>query len=189
MATIKRRQLATAKPQSPSTLNEARWRTLLEAARDAIISIDAAGRITLFNPAAEFMFGYRSAEVLGQTLGLLMPAPYQTEHNQYIEAYRRTGVPKAIGRIRKVYARRKSGRVFPIELSVSEVRTGDEITYSAIIRDITEREETEEALRRERDFAERLLDTAQVIVLVLDPGGRIVRLNRYMEQISGYSLE
>ncbi len=189
MATSRRRQLAKTQPDANASLDEARWRTLLNAARDAVISIDAAGRITLFNPAAEVMFGYPAAEMLGQTLGLLMPPPYQSEHNQYIETYRRTGVPKAIGRIRKVYARRKNGEVFPIELSVSEVRTGDEVTYSAIIRDITEREATEEALRRERDFAERLLDTAQVIVLVLDPAGRIVRFNRYMEQISGYVLD
>jgi PAS domain S-box-containing protein len=175
-------------PPSPP-LHEVRWHALLNTARDAIVSSDAAGRITLFNPAAERMFGYRAEEVVGRDLGVLMPPPYRDEHGEYIRTYQRTGVPKAIGKIRKVCARRKSGETFPVELSVSEVRTGDEIAFSAIIRDVTEREETEEALRRERDFAERLLETAQVIVLVLDRHGRIVRFNRYMEQISGYRLE
>jgi PAS domain S-box-containing protein len=185
----RKRKLASAETPPSAPLNEVRWHALLNTARDAIVSSDATGHITLFNPAAERMFGYRAEEVLGCDLGVLMSPPYRDEHNEYIHTYQRTGVPKAIGKIRKVRARRKSGETFPIELSVSEVRTGDEVSFSAIIRDTTEREETEEALRRERDFAERLLETAQVIVLVLDRHGRIVRFNRYMEQISGYRLE
>jgi PAS domain S-box-containing protein len=184
----KRKAASAATPPSPPS-DEARWHALVNTARDAIVSIDASGHITLFNPTAERMFGYRAEEVLGQDIGMLMPPPYHDEHDEYIRTYQRTGVPKAIGKIRKVCARHKSGETFPIELSVSEVRTGEEIAFSAIIRDVTEREETEEALRRERDFAERLLETAQVIVLVLDRQGRIVRFNRYMEQISGYRLE
>ena len=182
-------KLAGAEVLPAPLLNEARWRALLNTARDAIVSIDSTGHITLFNPAAERMFGYHAEEVLGCDLGVLMPPPYRDEHGEYIRMYHRTGVPKAIGKIRKVFARRKSGETFPIELSVSEVGTGDEVAFSAIIRDVTDREETEEALRRERDFAERMLETARVIVLVLDRQGRIVRFNRYMEQISGYRLE
>lgn len=162
---------------------------MLRTAPDAIVSIDAAGKITLFNPTAEQIFGYRAEEVLGANVNVLMPAPYSTEHDQYVADYQRTGIATAIGRVRKVHARRKDGEVFPIELSVSEVTVGDQVTYTAIIRDVTERQAIEEALRRERDFAERLIDTARVIVLVLDLEGNVVRFNRFMEELSGYRLE
>jgi len=169
-------------------VSDARWQAILATARDAIVAIDARGRITLFNPAAEQVFGYRAEEALGQNVSLLMPAPYRDEHDEYLRRYERTGEARAIGRIRSVQGRRKNGEVFPIELSVSESRVGDEVLYTAIVRDISERLATEEALRVERDFAERLIDTAQIIVLVLDAGGRIVRYNAHTEQISGRRL-
>ena len=174
-------------PNDPR-VTEARWQAVLRTARDAIISIDAKGHITLFNPVAEQMFGYSAAEVLGQNVNVLMPPPYHEEHDAYLRRYQRTGDARAIGRIRSVHARRKTGQVFPIELSVSESDLGEEVLYTAIVRDMTERLATEEALRVERDFAERLIETAQMIVLVLDPSGRVVRYNAYMEQVSGRRL-
>jgi PAS domain S-box-containing protein len=162
---------------------------VLRTARDAIVSIDGAGHITLFNPMAEEIFGYRAEDVLGANVSVLMPRPYSDEHDRYIENYRRTGAAKAIGRVREVHGKRKNGEVFPIELSVSEAKVGDQVIHSAIIRDVTARHAIEEALRRERDFAQRLVDTAQVIVLVLDLEGRIVLFNRFMEELSGYRLD
>lgn len=166
-------------------LADARWRAILGTARDAIISIDPHGMITLFNPAAEAMFGYDAAEVVGRNVSMLMPPPYRDEHDEYLRRYHQTGDARAIGQIRAVHARRKTGEVFPIELAVSESRIADEILYTAILRDVTERLATQEALRSERDFAERLIDTAQMIVLVLDPDCRIVRYNAYLEEIAG----
>jgi len=170
-------------------LQEARWQAVLDSARDAIISIDRDGTITLFNRSAEEMFGYRAEDVLGQNVGLLMPMPYSREHDSYIRNYEKSGDAKAIGRIREVKARRKGGEVFPIELSVSEARLGEEVVYTAIVRDATARQEMEEDLRRERDFAERLVDAAPVFVLMLDRDGRIVRFNRYLEETTGYLLK
>ena len=118
-------------------LDAARWRAVLDTARDAVISIDREGRITLFNHSAEEIFGYRADEVLGQNVNVLMPSPYHEEHDDYLRRYRQTGIAKAIGRIREVEGRRKSGEIFPIELSVSEARIGDDVIYSAIIRDVT----------------------------------------------------
>ncbi len=169
-------------------LNEARWQALLDTARDAIISIDQDGCVTLFNRCAEQIFGYAADEVLGRNVSLLMPSPYREEHDRYLRTYDKTGVARAIGRIRDVQGRRKNGEVFPVEISVSETRIDDEVTYLAILRDVTERRSAEEDLRRERDFAERLIETAQVIVLVLDTEGRIVLFNRYMEEITGFPL-
>ena len=136
-------------------LNETRWQAVLDTAQDAIISIDRQGRITLFNRGAERIFGYRADEVLGRDVTMLMPAPYSNEHSEYLHEYQRTGVPKAIGRVRDVQARRKNGEVFPIELSVSEARLGRQLIYSAIIRDVTERRRAEEDLRTSNESLQR----------------------------------
>jgi PAS domain S-box-containing protein len=126
-------------------------RSLIDTTQDAVISIDRQGRITLFNPAAERIFGYTLTEVLGKKLQMLMPEPYVSEHNSYIARYEQTGEPRAIGRIRTVAARRKNGEVFPIELSVAEIKTGDETRYGAFIRDISEKVRLQEQLvERER---------------------------------------
>lgn len=125
----------------------ARWAAVLATARDAIISIDETGCITLFNPMAEQMFGYTADEILGRNVGMLMPPPYRDQHDSYIRNYRTTGVARAIGRIRTVEAQRKSGEIFPIELSVSESRIGDETIYTAVIRDISDKVRLENELR------------------------------------------
>jgi PAS domain S-box-containing protein len=169
-------------------LDQARWAAVLDTARDAIVSTDRDGIVTLFNRAAEEIFGYSASEVLGENIRMLMPPPYQEEHDQYLQNYHRTHVTKVIGRIRYVEGRRKNGEVFPIEVSVSEAQVGDEVLFTAIIRDATERKRMEEALRRERDFAERLVEAAEAIVLVRDLEGRIVLYNPYMEKISGLPL-
>ena len=176
------------RPVPVTTLEEARWHAVLDTAPDAIISIDVDGLIRLFNPAAERIFGYGASEVMGRNVAVLMPPQYAGEHTSHLRAYERTGLAGAIGQIRDVQARRKNGETFPIELSVSEARFGETISYVAIIRDVSERYATQEALRRERDLAEQLVETAQAIVLVLDPDARIVRFNSYMEQLSGYRL-
>jgi two-component system sensor kinase FixL len=126
---------------------DARWQAVLATARDAIVSINASGAITLFNPAAEQMFGYRAVEVLGRNVAVLMGPPYAAEHDDYIRRYRRTGQAKAIGRIRSVHAKRRSGEIFPIELSVSESQIDGDVLYTAIIRDMTERLAQQRELR------------------------------------------
>lgn len=168
---------------------QARWQAVLGTVRDAIVAIDRQSRITLFNPAAEVLFGYRADEVLGQNVSLLMPPPYRDQHDAYVARYEQTGEARAIGRIRTVEGLRKDGEIFPMELSVSESRLGDEVLYTAILRDISERRRFEQALRHERDFAERLIETTPLIVLVLDRAGRIVRYNATLAALAGRPLD
>jgi len=162
-------------------LSEARWQAVLDTARDAIISIDTQGRVTLFNQAAEGIFGYAAAEVIGANVAMLMPPPYRDEHDGYLRSYRETGVPKAIGQIRQVEARRKDGEVFPIELSVSEARVGDEVIYSAIVRDVTERRRAEAQLlelQRLANERERLADIGAITAkIVHDLGNPLAGLS------------
>jgi PAS domain S-box-containing protein len=112
---------------------------LIATTQDAVLSIDRSGRVVLFNPAAERIFGYARTEVVGQKVNVLMAEPYRSEHDQYIENYERTGEARAIGRIRTVTARRKTGELFPIELSVTELREDKDVRYAAFIRDISEK--------------------------------------------------
>ncbi|MHC5050234.1 MAG: PAS domain S-box protein [Planctomycetota bacterium] len=163
--------------------------TILDAAVEGILIIDAKGKVGSINPAALRMFGYTAEEVVGRNVSMLMPAPHRDEHDGYIAEYLATGARKIIGIGRETTGRRKDGTEFPLELAVSEVRLGDRQIFTGFVRDITERKEAERALREQRDFAEGLIETAQAIVLVLDPAGRVVRFNKYMEELSGYALE
>ncbi len=122
-------------------LSEAQFRALFDSAQDAVIAIDEEGFITLFNQAAERMFEYTSDEIVGRKINLLMPSPYSEEHDAHLDAYPLTGVRKAIGIVRALEGRSKSGEIFPIELSVGEVVVGDKRLYTGILRDITERNE------------------------------------------------
>ena len=118
---------------------ETQLSSLISATQDAVISINRQAHIVMFNPAAERIFGYTKAEVQGRKINMLMAEPYASEHDGYIEHYEKTGEKRAIGQIRTVAGRRKNGKVFPIELSVAQVASGQEVNYAAFIRDISEK--------------------------------------------------
>ncbi len=166
-----------------------RTQLILDSAVDGIVTIDESGIVESVNPAAEQMFGYGASELIGHNVSMLMPSPDRERHDSYVGGYLETGEKKVIGIGREVTGRRRDGTTFPLDLAVSEVYIGGKRTFMGMLRDVTERKEIEEALRHERDFAESLVETAQVIVLVLDTEARIVRFNHYFEEISGFSLE
>lgn len=126
-------------------------KSLVDTSQDAIIVINRQKQIMLFNPAAERIFGYSAAEVRGQKVNMLMPEPYASEHDGYIDRYEQTGTPHAIGRILSVAGRRKDGSIFPIELAVTRLQGDGEIWYGAFIRDLSEKVRLQEQLvERER---------------------------------------
>ena len=131
---------------------EAQLSALLGATVDAIIIMDHQGTIEIFNHAAELMFGYKCAEVLGQNIKMLMPEPYHSEHDQYLHNYQHGGQARIIGRGREVQGRKQSGEVFPIELSVGEVKNSSHKQFVSIIRDISMQMQahTEAMVNRER---------------------------------------
>jgi two-component system sensor kinase FixL len=145
--------------------DQARWEAVLESARDAIIGIDPGGTVTVFNRAAQEIFGYPASDVVGRNVSMLMPSPYAEEHDGYIRAYRETKVRKAIGRVRYVDGKRQNGEVFPVELSVSEAIVGDGAVYMAIVRDVTDRRRAETELaemRKREERHERLADIGAI---------------------------
>jgi two-component system sensor kinase FixL len=119
--------------------SESWLRNLVVTTQDALVSIDRRGCIVLFNASAERIFGYTAEEIVGRRVNLLMAEPYAREHDDYIDRYEKTGEARAIGRIRTVTARRKSGELFPIELSVTEIGSDEEVHYAAFIRDISDK--------------------------------------------------
>ncbi len=117
--------------------SEARLRAILQTAVEGIITIDELGIVESINPAAEKIFGFSAAEVLGRNVSLLMPSPHREQHDAYIAGYLRSGQAKIVGIGREVIGRRKDGTVFPMDLSVSEVRLADKRLFTGFVRDLT----------------------------------------------------
>jgi PAS domain S-box-containing protein len=123
--------------------SEARLRAVVDTAVEGIITIDETGNIEAINPAACRLFGYAREEVIGQNVKMLMPEPYQGQHDAYLEAYLRTGRARIIGIGREVVGLRKDGTTFPLDLSVSELKVAERRMFTGMVRDITERRRLE----------------------------------------------
>jgi PAS domain S-box-containing protein len=121
--------------------SEERLRALVTTASDAIITINKRGVIESVNRAAERMFGYAAADLIGQNVALVMPAPHRERHGDYLANYLRTGVKKFTGSVREVVGLRRDGSTFPAELSVSEIN--QEGVFTGILRDVSARKELE----------------------------------------------
>ena len=125
---------------------EERLRAILDTAVEGIITIDERGIIESFNSAAENIFGYKAGEIIGRNVSMLMPAPYRQQHDGYLANYQRTGHARIIGIGREVVGRRKDGSVFPMDLSVSEVKLEERRMFTGFVRDITERKRLEKEI-------------------------------------------
>ena len=134
-------------PHAPGLRDtEQRLRAILQTAVEGIITIDEHGIVESMNPAAEQIFGFAAAEVVGKNVNVLMPSPYRQEHDAYMANYLRTGKAKIIGIGREVVGQRKDGTVFPMDLAVSEVRLETGRLFTGFIRDITGRKKAETRL-------------------------------------------
>ena len=125
---------------------EERLRAILDTAVEGIITIDERGTIESFNPASERVFGYQAKEVIGKNVKMLMATPHHEQHDGYLANYHHTGHAKIIGIGRETFARKKDGTLFPIDLSVSEVKLSDRRIFTGFIRDITERKRLEKEI-------------------------------------------
>ena len=130
-------------------------RAVVGTARDAILTLDPRGGIESFNAAAEQLFGYPEAEVLGRTISLLMPSPVREDHDAYLAAHGVTAVYKEVGMTLEVVGLRKDGSTVDMEVSVSEMTLGGRHVITAILRDITERKESRRVLLAAKEAAER----------------------------------
>lgn len=126
---------------------EAHLQSILDTVPDAMIVIDKFGLIRDFSPAAERMFGWHAAEVAGENVKVLMPDPYRSAHDGYLERYYRTGERRIIGKGRVVVGERKDGSTFPLELAVGEMQAEGQRFFTGFIRDLTERQQAEARLQ------------------------------------------
>jgi two-component system sensor kinase FixL len=106
---------------------------------DGLVGINERGLIHIFNPACERMFGYAAEEVIGKNVSMLMPMPHRAEHDSYLSNYKERGTSGIVGTVREFQAVRKNGEIFPIEIAITELAAMDSRTYTAVIRDITDR--------------------------------------------------
>jgi two-component system CheB/CheR fusion protein len=135
--------------------SDERLRAILHTAVEGIITIDERGLIESVNPAACKLFGYSPREMVGHNVSVLMPEPYSSEHGHYLSNYVHTGKGKIIGIGREVTGRRKDGSLFPMDLSVGEVRLTGERFFTGIVRDITERKRLEKEILEISDREQR----------------------------------
>jgi PAS domain S-box-containing protein len=159
--------------------SEARKGAIVESALDCIVTIDHRGNVTDFNPAAERTFGYRRAEVIGRPMGdLIVPPALRQRHNDGLTRHLATGEVKMLGRRIEITAMRADGGEFPVELTISRIPGSDPPAFTGFLRDITERKRVEDELRGTLSLLTATLESTTDGILVVDPDGHIVSLNR-----------
>jgi len=132
--------------EETARVRESHLRSILSTVPDAMVVIDETGQIMSFSNAAQTLFGYSEDELIGQNVRILMPSPDRERHDGYIQRYLATGEKRIIGTGRVVFAARKDGSTFPMELSIGEATGGAQRIFTGFIRDLTERRRTEERL-------------------------------------------
>ncbi len=179
----------TARKQSEVALrdNMARIGAIVDTVMDGIVMIDDNGLVESFNPAAERIFGYQNDEVVGRNVSMLMPEPYHDGHDGYLKHYKETGEKRVIGIGREVKGRRKDGVTFPLELSVNEMWLGEQRKFTGIVRDVTERKQSENELRDSAARIEAIVDTVVDGIITINERGEIETINPAAEVIFGYS--
>lgn len=176
----------TDRKQAATALVDAKAyaQAVVDTAAEAVITIDSRGHIETFNGAAQQMFRYTFEEVAGENVRILMPEPYNTEHDQYIGQYLESNQPRIIGQGRDVTGRRKDGSLFPIRVSVSEVLNQSERKLVGLIRDLSEQRAAEQEAREHR---ERLAHVDRLNMLGEMATGIAHEINQPLSAISMYA--
>lgn len=165
------------------SLEQALLGSILATIPDALIVIDMRGRIVSFSAAAQRMFQYSEADVLGENISMLMPSPDRERHDGYIGHYIDTGEKRIIGIGRLTAARRRDGSTFPIELSVGEVNDQGQRLFTGFIRDLTERQQAE---RRVADLQAELAHAGRVTAMGTLASALAHELNQPLTAIANY---
>jgi PAS domain S-box-containing protein len=165
--------------------SEAQKSAMVDAALDAIVTIDMDGRILEYNASAEQVFGYRREEAVGRILGeMIIPDRHREAHRRGMARFRHSGVGRILGKHLELPALHKSGAELPMEVAITHVATEHGNYFTAFMRDISERKRSEEELRLAAHAFE-----AQEAIVITDADARILRVNRAFTEITGYTAE
>lgn len=158
---------------------------LMDAAVDAIIVIEANGKIRQFNYAAQKLFGYSLEEVKGRNINMLMPEPDRQQHDGYLKRYQETRKASVIGAGRETSGQKKGGGVFPMQLSVGEIKRGEGPNYYVgIIRDLTDQKLAQEQVHQ---LEEQLLHADRLVILGELTAGIAHEINQPLTAIAAYA--
>jgi diguanylate cyclase (GGDEF)-like protein/PAS domain S-box-containing protein len=169
--------------------SEARYRAVVNTASDAIITITPDGIIHSFNRGAERIFGYRAEDVIGQLFTLIMPERFREQCMLGLRRYLETHESRVIGGTTELIGLRNDGGEFPVELSLGEVQEDGDRLFAAIIRDITERKRSEEALRQLSRQNEMVLNSAGEGIFGLDLQGKTTFINPAAARMTGWDID
>ena len=162
---------------------------IVRSASDAIVTADARGLITTWNPAAGRMFGYAASEMIGESLSALVPERFRSAHSEGLARVVATGQTRIIGKTVEVFGLHSDGHEFPIELSLATWVDEGERFFSGIIRDISERSEMTRALEVSEHRMEAILESANDAIVAIDDRGRVVLWNSGASEMFGFSSD
>ena len=163
-----------------------RVRAIMDNVTDGIITIDTQGLVESYNAAAERLFQYSAAEVIGKNVKMLMPEPYKSQHDHYLARYGKSGERHCLGQgFREVEGQRKDGSCFPMDLSISEMTLGSDHYYIGMVRDITLRKEAELEMAKLSHAIDQTADT----IMITDKNGIIEYVNTGFEDTTGYKRQ
>ncbi|MEO8434787.1 MAG: PAS domain S-box protein [Pyrinomonadaceae bacterium] len=172
------------------TESDSRKEAILKSALDCVITVDHEGKIIDFNPAAEHTFGYRSENVVGRLMAdLIIPVSYRPHHQAGFARYLATGRSAILGKRQEVTAVCEDGTEIPVELTITMIGDLPRPTFTAFIRDLTERKRWEAELRRSEERYRDLVENAHDLIYEHDLEGNYTSSNKAGERITGYSLE
>ncbi|NOZ76762.1 MAG: PAS domain S-box protein [Euryarchaeota archaeon] len=157
--------MADRKDRREPLETEEHFRAVMDSAIDALVSIDAGGRIIFWNPSAERMFGYTPEEAVGNPVTLIIPERYREVHSRALKQVTSGGKPGMTGRVYQVEGLKKDGGEVPVELSLARWEAGGEVFFTGIIRDITKRKEAEDALM---GYTEEIEESNRMMQLFTD---------------------
>jgi PAS domain S-box-containing protein len=169
--------------------SEARYRTVLDAAFDAIVTITPDGIVRWFNRGAERIFGHRAEEVIGQPVTLLMPERYRELCVAGLHRYLRTGEARVVGSTVELVGLRKDGSEFPVEMSLGETLEDGERLFTGVMRDVTERKKLEKVIKESEERFRSLVQYTSDIITILEADGTVRYVSPALERVMGYKPE